>query len=104
MTEVAPESCHGAELGPSLVPIHASVSPFSPPRAELMDQLCVRPSPAPPLPVYSLTPVSCLPSPKHPCSMLSVSLLLNWDRGGAGGGLCGGKKNARGRRHSWVLC
>lgn len=74
MTEIAPESCHGAELGPSLVPIHVSVSPFSSPRAELMDQLCVRPSPAPPLPVYSLTPVSCLPSPKHPCSVLSLFL------------------------------
>ena len=70
VTEGAPESCCGAGLGPSLVAVHVSVSPFASHRAEQMGQLCVGPGPAPPLSAHSLSsPASCLPSPKHPCSV-----------------------------------
>lgn len=85
VTERAPESCCGAGLGPPLFPLHVSVSPFSSHRTEQTDQLCVGPSPAPPLPC-TLTVTCLLPAlPQTPMfCVVFVSLLLNWGRGGVG--------------------
>lgn len=66
VTEEAPESCCGAGLGPSLVPLHVPVC------------LSLLLSWDPALPilclVHSLSPASCLSSPKHPCYVLSLFL------------------------------